>query len=247
MGAAVQFAMLEASGIDPDTAGASLGATSLMGVGALLALPLLTWPAIIGGVRVSASLEDTALVGLVAFLLFSCGIALILKTDAPLSDVGIVLQWLWNRRPGQHPSIANLSIRLIRQRDAIVTALGQNWKRATLLTVGRLGFDYLCLFCVLRATGASPRPSLVLLAYAATGIISLVPLTPGGLGIVEASLSALLALAGVDLKSAVVATLAYRLASYWLPLVAGPVAYGLFRRRYGPIRAMTTPRRAKGS
>jgi hypothetical protein len=29
------------------------------------------------------------------------------------------------------------------------------------------------------------------------------------------------------------ATLAYRVASYWLPLLAGPPAYLLYRHRYG--------------
>ena len=38
-----------------------------------------------------------------------------------------------------------------------------------------------------------------------------------GLGFVEAGLTAALALAGVPAASAVVATLAYRLVSYWLP------------------------------
>lgn len=66
-----------------------------------------------------------------------------------------------------------------------------------MLTAGRLGFDYGCLLAALRATGTSPRPSLVLLAYSAAGIVALFPLTPGGLGIVEASLSGLLILAGV--------------------------------------------------
>jgi uncharacterized protein (TIRG00374 family) len=60
----------------------------------------------------------------------------------------------------------------------------------------------------------------------------LVPITPGGLGIVEASLSGLLVLAGVPGSEAFVATLAYRLACYWLPLLAGLVAYLVFRRRY---------------
>jgi uncharacterized membrane protein YbhN (UPF0104 family) len=50
---------------------------------------------------------------------------------------------------------------------------------------------------------------------------------------VEASLSSLLILAGVHGGDAVLATLAYRIASYWLPLLAGPPAYLLFRRRYG--------------
>jgi uncharacterized membrane protein YbhN (UPF0104 family) len=49
---------------------------------------------------------------------------------------------------------------------------------------------------------------------------------------VEASLTGLLVLADVDSSHAALATLAYRIASYWLPLLAGPVAYGLFRIRY---------------
>jgi uncharacterized membrane protein YbhN (UPF0104 family) len=98
---------------------------------------------------------------------------------------------------------------------------------------GRLGFDFGCLLAALRATRAHPCPSLVLLAYCAAGIIALFPLTPGGLGIVEASLSGLLILAGVHPSDAVLATLAYRVASYWLPLLAGPPAYLLFRHHYG--------------
>lgn len=65
------------------------------------------------------------------------------------------------------------------------------------------------------------------------GIIGLFPLTSGGLGVVEASLSGLLILAGVHPGDAFLATLAYPIASYWLPLLAGPPAYLLFRHRYG--------------
>ncbi len=82
----------------------------------------------------------------------------------------------------------------------------------------------------------------MLLAYAAAGIIALVPVTPGGLGIVEASLSGLLILAGVHPGDAFLATLAYRVASYWLPLFAGPPAYLLFRHRNGrPAPQRATP------
>ena len=43
----------------------------------------------------------------------------------------------------------------------------------------------------------------------------------------------MLALAGVGAEVAAVATLAYRLLSFWLPLPAGGVAALLHRRRYG--------------
>ena len=49
----------------------------------------------------------------------------------------------------------------------------------------------------------------------------------------EAGVSALLILTGVPGGGAVVATLAYRIISYWLPIVVGPFAYMAFRLRYG--------------
>ena len=117
--------------------------------------------------------------------------------------------------------------------------LGRQWWQALLLSAGRLAFDYLCLLAALRATGSHPRPSLILVAYAAAGIIGMIPITPGGLGLVEASLTGLLVLAEVNSSQAVLATLTYRLASYWAPLLAGPIAYALFRIRY---RARPSPR-----
>lgn len=234
-GASVQFAMLATAGIDPDAAAAGLAAASLLGVGGLLALPIFTLPAVLGGTHVSPGLVHAALLGLAGFVLFVvCGIA-VMATDRPLAVFGRIVQSLWNRFLGRRAKTTGLDARLLRQRDSIQSTLGRSWRRAVLLVGGRLGLDYLCLLAALRATGSTPRPWLVLLAYSAAGIIALVPITPGGLGVVEASLSGLLVLAGVNAGSAFVATLAYRLAAYWLPLFAGAVAYVLFRRRYGPL------------
>jgi uncharacterized protein (TIRG00374 family) len=83
----------------------------------------------------------------------------------------------------------------------------------------------------LRAVGAKPQPSLVLLAYTAAAVLALIPLTPGGLGFVEAGLAGTLKLAGVAASDALAATLLYRIVSFWLPLPAAGVAYALFRRR----------------
>jgi uncharacterized protein (TIRG00374 family) len=231
-GATVQFRMLASTGVNADDAAGGMTAASLLGIGGLLALPIFTLPAMLGGAPVSPGLMHTALLGLAGFGLFVIGGITVMVTDRPLQRVGRVGQRLWNSIPGHHSKITGLDQRLLRQRDEIRSTLGRSWPRAVVLTAGRIGFDYYCLLGALRATGSRPRPSLVLLAYAAAGIIALVPLTPGGLGIVEASLSGLLVLAGVPAGDALVATLAYRLASYWLPLLAGSIAYLLFHRRY---------------
>ena len=243
-GAAVQFSMLTTAGFDTDTAVGGLTAFSLLEVGGLLALPIFALPAILAGVPVSRGLVHTALLGIAAFVLYAVFGVIVLRTDWPLATLGRVAQSLWNRiTRGHRQPVTGLDQRLLAERDTIRAVLGKDWRQAAVLTAGRLGFDYGCLLAALRATGASPQPSLVLLAYAAAGIIALFPVTPGGLGIVEASLSGLLILAGVRAGYAVLATLAYRIASYWLPLLAGPPAYLLFRRRYGrPV-----PRRAAPS
>ena len=243
-GAAVQFRMLATAGINPDAAAGGLAASSLLSIGGLLMLPILTLPAILGGSRVNHALVVTALIGVAGFIVYVGLGFLLLKTDRPLRLAGRAAQWLWNRVRRHRARLTGLDDRLLNQRDQIRGALGREWKQVLLLVVGRLGFDFLCLLATLRATRSEPHPWLVLLAYSATGVIALIPATPGGLGIVEASLSGLLVLAGVNARSAVLATLAYRLAQYWLPMVAGVVAYWLFRRRYGPVRfteSRTTP------
>ena len=231
-GAAVQFRMLGIAGMDPTESVSGLTAFSFLGIGGLLALPLFVLPVVLFGAPVASGLTDAAWIGAVGFVLFSGFGAVVMSTDAPLLWVGRGAQAIRNRAMKKRPRLEGLPERLLEQRNVIRTELGQQWWQATLLSVGRLLFDYLCLLFCVRAVGADPRPTLILLAYAVAGVIGLIPITPGGIGVVEASLAGFLALAGLDGAQAVLATLAYRLASYWLPMMAGPVAYAAFRYRY---------------
>ncbi len=236
-GAAVQYEMLAAASFDTTAAVTGLTAISLFNVAALLALPLFALPAMLGGIAASAGLVHTAELGAGGFVLLAMAVAVALRKDWPLAAVGRALQWLRNRLLARwRAPITGVDTRLLADRDSIRGVLDQKWRQAVLLIAGRVGFDFGCLLAALTAAGAHPQPSLVLLAYGAANIIALLPVTPGGLGLVEASLGSLLILAGVDPSSAFVATLAYRLASYWLPLSAGLPAYALFRHRYGSIR-----------
>ena len=79
-GAAVQFRMLTTAGFDTDTAVGALTTFSLLGVGGLLALPLLAMPAILAGAPVSPGLTHTALLGIAGFVLFTIFGAVLLYT-----------------------------------------------------------------------------------------------------------------------------------------------------------------------
>ena len=158
--------------------------------------------------------------------------ATLIAFDRPLAWVGRTIQRARNRlRPRAEP-LTQLPRRLLRERDRILTTLGPRWKLALFATVARWAFEYATLLAALAAVGSHPRPGLLLLAFCTAQVLAQVPVTPGGLGFVEAGLTATLTLAGVSAGDAVLATLAYRLFSYWLPLPLGLAALFLHRRRY---------------
>ena len=128
----------------------------------------------------------------------------------------------------------DLPKRLLAQRTAVAGAVGSRWWQALLAAAGKWVFDYLTLVFALAAVGARPNVALVLVAYSAATLLGQIPLTPGGLGVVEAGLTGALALIGVSGGAAVLATLAYRLFNYWLYLPAGLIGLLLHRRSAHP-------------
>lgn len=230
---ALQYAMLVRGGVPAAAAASGMTASSVLVFGILLALPLLALPAIIGGAPVDRGLERAAIAGGVLFVLLFAGGVLGFAYDRPLQLVGGAAQAIRNRVRRSRKPLRELPQRLLRERNVVRHTLGERWWQALLYASGRWVLDYLTLLAALTAVGADPRPSLVLLAFTAAQALGTLPLTPGGLGFVEAGLTATLALAGVGAGDAVVATLAYRLVSYWLPIPAGGLAAVLHRRRYG--------------
>jgi hypothetical protein len=228
---AMQYRMLVRAGIPNRTAVAGLTAVSVLTFGSLLALPLLSLPAIVAGAPVDRGLARAALLGVAAFALMAAAGAALFLSGRAVDTVGRILQTLINLIRRRSP-VAGVPERLRSERDALVRAFGERWRTALLAALGRWVFEYGALLAALLAVGAHPRASLVLLAFVASSLLTMIPITPGGLGFVEAGLIGTLGLAGVEAGDAVVATLGFRLVSFWLPLPAGFVAAGLFRHRY---------------
>jgi uncharacterized protein (TIRG00374 family) len=228
---AMSAGVLGSAGIDTANAAAAFGATAAIRLATTLALPVVALPAILGGARVDHSLATAAYLGAAAFVLVLVVDALVMTTDRPLAVIGRAVQWVLNVTVRRRNRLADLPERLLDVRDFVRKMLGAGWRTALLTAVGTIGFDYLALLCALRAVGATPQPSLVLLAYTGAAVLALIPVTPGGLGFVEAGLVGTLKLAGVAASDALAATLLYRIVSFWFPLPAAAVAYALFRRR----------------
>ncbi len=237
---ALQYGMLARAGIRGDRILSGLAASAAATTAAVFALPVVASIAGIGGAAAPDSLRRVAYIGAAAFILLGLVVVTAFLWDRPLLAVarGGRAAAGWAHRRAR---FEDLPERLLVQRDGIEAAVRVHPVLAALAAIGKWGFDYLGLISVLHALDARPSPSLVLLAYAAAALLALIPLTPGGLGFVEAGLTGLLVVAGVDAGDAAAATLAYRLVSYWLPLPIGLVGYWLGRRAFPAGQAAATP------
>jgi uncharacterized protein (TIRG00374 family) len=236
-GAALQARMLVDAGFKPTKAATALATESLLITAAVLTLPIFALPAIVAGTNVPGSLADAAWIGIIVFGLMAGVIALLLARRRPLEAVGRAIQWTVNRFRIKRPKMTGLPDRLIAERNEIRRTMGERWVQAVGAAVGRWGFEYLVLLAALYGIGASPDIWLVLLAFVAASLLGMIPFTPGGLGFVEAGLAGTLALSGITTAEALLATLVFRLISFWIPMPVGLVAAVAYQRRYPRSRA----------
>jgi len=128
----------------------------------------------------------------------------------------------WVARAVTVPALAASGVRtaidLIRSRDPGLLGALAWW-----------GFDISVLWACFHAFGSAPPFTVILMAYFLGMVGNLLPL-PGGLGGVEGGMIGAFAAFGVNLDQAVLAVLAYRAISFWLPTVPGAVAYFQLRR-----------------
>ncbi|WP_160320840.1 lysylphosphatidylglycerol synthase transmembrane domain-containing protein [Arthrobacter alpinus] len=86
---------------------------------------------------------------------------------------------------------------------------------------------------VVGCLGTPDRAWPLLTVYALGNILATLPLTPGGLGIVEGVMAPALVGFGIPAEIAVLGVIGWRLYQFWLPLPLGALAY--LSLRLGPF------------
>ncbi len=118
-------------------------------------------------------------------------------------------------------------------RARTVGLVGRAWPRLTVVTLVSHFSLYLVLLVTLRDIGVSNDEvpwAEVLAAFAFVRLLTAIPVTPGGLGVVELGLVAGLTAAGGEEASVVAAVLVFRALTYLLPIPLGLGTYVFWRR-----------------
>ncbi|RZU51734.1 hypothetical protein EV385_3567 [Krasilnikovia cinnamomea] len=144
-----------------------------------------------------------------------------------------VTRWSMVARAVEQARRAARDVRSVSLRDwaATIAYAAVNWL-----------LDLACLVAAAHAVGVEVPWRHLATAYLAVQIARQIPLTPGGIGLIEASLLTALVTGGIAEAGAAAVVLAYRLISFWLILPPGLTAYVRLRRR--PATARFTSSRA---
>jgi uncharacterized protein (TIRG00374 family) len=228
------FQMLSVSGVSPARAATALASVSFISNLVLFSLPAIALFLAALSAPIPSGLLPVGIAGAVLFVLMFGTVFIIVRYDKVLLFIGGIVEkvvcWMADKlHKDWHPTAQHF----LDQRNDVVAALGTRWWKALLASVTNWMLDYMVLLVALIAVGSDPRPSLILVAFAGSAVLGMIPLTPGGLGFVEVGLTAMLVAAGIPGPDATLATLAYRLFQFWLPIPAGAIAYIVFKREYG--------------
>ncbi len=173
----------------------------------------------------------------IAALVGSIGLfALILRSDRLALRVGDAAARLTSRVLAlfHRPPVSGWGDAARSFRAGTIDLLRHAWLRLTVGSIVSQLSLYLILLITLRDVGVSEQEVgwiEVLASFAFVRLLSALPITPGGVGVVELGLTAALVSAGGDRPSVVAAVLVFRALTYLLPIPVGVVTYFIWRRK----------------
>ncbi len=203
-----------------------------------LGMPIVALGLLVLTGHATGGLAPVAVVGVAVFGLALAAFALTLSSERRAARIGAALAAaasLPRRLAGRQgrPSWAEGAVRF---RVDVIALLRRRWHWLTLATlVSHLSLFLVLLLALRHVSVAESQVSWiqVLAAFAFIRLLSAVPITPGGLGVVEFGLAAVLVVAGGDKEEVVAAVLVFRVLTFLLPMPIGALTWWLWRRAEG--------------
>lgn len=248
LGVGMMYAMLSSWGFAPATVARSLLVTGVWNNYIKLGFPVIALALLTVGGDVSAALVVASLIGLAVLAATILMFALLLRSDHLARSLGDAAGRLTSRlrRSFRRPPVTGWGRSASRFRADTVELVTSRWLNLTAATlVSHLTLAVVLLVAV-RSVGLSQEQVswvTVLASFAFVRLISALPITPGGVGVVELGYVAALSI-GLDQSertSVVAAVLVFRFLTYVLPIPLGALAYAFWRTGRGRRRGPASP------
>ena len=229
-GAPLAFRLLTQEGVTGTDAGFAL---ATQGIGSAVVLNLLLWIGLVVSIPlrgINPLYTIGAILGVAVIGAFAGLVVLLTRGEAHAAKI---MRAIARRLPildeeAMHRLVHRLAARLKvlgRDRPLLYRAIG--WAAANWI------LDAASLWVFLAALGARVSLDGLLVSYGLANVMAALPITPGGLGVVEGVLTPTLVGFGAARGIAILGVITWRLVNFWLPIPIGGGAYLSLRARPG--------------
>jgi putative heme transporter len=228
-GSALGYRLLTLAGVRGADAGFALATA---GLGSAVVLNVLLWISLLVSIPtqgLNPLYVTAAIIGLVLMGVFAAIVVGLMKgqerAERWLRGIARRVKWLDEEKTGD-------AVRRIAGRLRELLSDPVLLRRVTLWATLNWMLDAAALWVFIRAFGGSVPPVGLIVSFCLANVFAAIPLTPGGLGIIEGILIPTLVGFGVPREAVVLGVPAWRLVQFWLPIPLGAIAY--FTLRFGP-------------
>jgi putative heme transporter len=236
VGIAMSYTMYSSWGFSRSRSSVSLLVAGVWNNFVKLAVPVLALALLafsgggVGGGRILAGLLGIA--GLAAAVTV---FALMLRSPSSARRIGLGAAGVASAllRPLRKPPVSGWELATVKFRDRTLLLLRARWLRITVTTLISHLSLFLVLLLALRFVGVSAGQVTwveALAVFAFARLLTAIPLTPGGLGVVEFALITGLSAAGGVRAEVAAGVLIFRALTYVLPIPVGVLTYVFWRR-----------------
>ena len=225
---ALGYRLLTLSGVTGPDAGFAL---ATVGLGSAVVLNLILWLALIVSIPVrgvNAIYGAAALAGVIVMVIAA---ALVWGLMDGQGRSERAIRWIVRKMRLDDDKAALILGRLAERLEQLVSDRQLLGRVAFWAALNWL-FDAAALWVFLRAFGVTMDVDALLISFGIANVLAAIPITPGGLGYVDASYVTMLTGFGAPARRATLGVAAYRFAQFFFPILLGGLLY--LSLRVGP-------------
>lgn len=237
-GTAARFAIYRSFGISSEDFGTCTVVNSLVNNGFVLAMPAVAIGPYLLSEGVPGPILVIAVVGVALSITGLAVVGAIARSEALAHRLGSFASRVagWVQRIRKKPRPADLGPLVGHVRDTTVAALARSWRPLVPLMLGKYVINAAVLVLAMRAAGLDASELSFYEIFAVqvfTGILTMIEVTPGGLGVTEVVLIKLFSgvTGGADDDAIVAGVVLFRCVTYLGPMLLGAGSYFVWRRR----------------
>ena len=224
-GSALGYRLMTLSGVPGPDAGFAIATA---GLASAVVLNIVFWLALVISIPIRGVNGGYTTAAIAGVVLMTVAGALVFALMEGQSRAERVFRWVArklhldeNRAAAGVKHIGGRLEQLAADRQLMLRVFG--WGAANWL------LDAASLWVFLRAYGTSTDVDALLVAYGLVNVLAVIPLTPGGLGVIDVALPSALVGFGLTRSVALLGVASWRLAAFFFPIVLGGIMYASLR------------------